>query len=258
MTVRYEKIAHDLREHIASGEFPQGTALPLMRDIAAHYGVSDITVRKAYALLTREGLLESRGRGGVFVKAHPVRMRLTTRCRATGRDEPACCAGPEGLHWRTLPYPGAESARVMSAPVPADIAKILGVPAGGLRTVRKTMSGDPGRAEYRHLADSWTAPWVPEEVPGLADSSGAGSVWERVEEWTGRALTWREEVSARMPSPGEARLLLMPPAGVPLLRTVRVALLAGSRETGPRVVEVQDIRMSAAHFALAYPVEQAA
>src|SRR4051794_28133538 len=136
MTARYEDIARDLRERINSGEYPPDTALPLMRDIAADYEVSDITVRKAYGLLTREGLVESRRRSGVFVKAHPDRGRLMVRRRQVERDELGYYSGPEVQHWRALPHPDGEQTRVTTAPVPADVAELLGVPASALLTVR--------------------------------------------------------------------------------------------------------------------------
>ncbi|AZK98793.1 hypothetical protein B7R87_33055 (plasmid) [Streptomyces tsukubensis] len=66
------------------GSTPPGTQLPLMRDIAAAHGVSDITVRKAYALLTREGLVESRRSIRGFREGTP-RPRAAHGPRAAGR-----------------------------------------------------------------------------------------------------------------------------------------------------------------------------
>ncbi|MFJ2477746.1 GntR family transcriptional regulator [Streptomyces sp. NPDC087659] len=254
MAAQYEQIARDLRERIASGEYAPGTALPLMRDIAAEYGVSDITVRKAYGLLTREGLIESRRRTGVFVRELPDRVRLTVRNRQIERDELGYYSGPEVQHWRALPHPGGEQTRVTTAPAPADVADILGVETGTEMTVRRRIIGDQNIETHRQLADSWIPAWVTEEVPALAGNTGAGGMYDRVEEWAGRPLEWREEVSARMPSPEEASALLMPDTGVPLLRAVRVTVLPARRKQPERVVEVQDVRMSAELFAVGYPV----
>ncbi|MFI2215134.1 GntR family transcriptional regulator [Streptomyces sp. NPDC020141] len=258
MAAQYEEIARDLRERIASGEYPPGTQLPLMRDIAATHGVSDITVRKAYALLTREGLVESRRRSGVFVKEHPDRVRLTVRARQVERDELGYFSGPEVQHWRALPWPDGKKTRVSEAPAPADVAEILGVEVGTRLTIRKRLVGDPRQEDHRQLADSWIAQWVSEEVPTLRGDTGLGGMYDRVEEWADRALTWREEVSARMPSPEEAEALKMPATGAPLLRVVRVTQLpSDDADEEPRVVEVQDIRMSAALFAVGYPLLRA-
>lgn len=254
MTARYLEIASDLRERIESGEYGPDTALPLMRDIGASYGVSDITVRKAMQVLVREGLVESRRRAGMIVRRHPDRVRLTVRRRQVDRDELGYFSGPEVQHWRALTHPDGERTRVSTAPAPADVAELLGVDSGTLLTVRRRIIGDPIRADHRQLADSWIPAWVTEEVPSLSGNTGPGGMYDRVEEWAKRPLEWREEVSARMASPEEAEMLLMPKAGVPILRIVRSTLLPAKGRMPEGVIEVQDIRMSAALFAAGYPL----
>ncbi|MEV7417728.1 GntR family transcriptional regulator [Streptomyces sp. NPDC089919] len=251
---RYEEIARELRERITSGEYPPGSALPLMREIAAEYGVSDITVRKAWGVLTREGLIESRRRSGHYVREHPDRLRLVVRDRQMERDELGYYSGSESQHWRPIQWPEGEPLRVTTAPAPADVADILGVEAGAPLTVRRRIVGDHDVETHRQLADSWLAQWVGEELPQLTGSTGTGGMYDRLEEWGGRPLSWREEVSARMPSPDEADALSMPRMGVPLLRALRVTYFDGTDETPPRVAEVQDIRMSAALFSVGYPL----
>ncbi|KAK1176707.1 GntR family transcriptional regulator [Streptomyces sp. NBS 14/10] len=254
MAARYEEIARDLRERITAGTLPPGEPLPLMRDIAAEYGVSDITVRKAMSVLKREGLIESRRRAGTYVREHPDRVRLTVRHRQIERDELGYYSGPEVQHWRALPHPDGEQTRVTTAPVPVDVADALGIEAHTPLTVRKRLIGDPSIPEHRQLADSWIAEWVAEEVPSLSGDTGVGGMYDRIEEWAQKPLHWREEVSARMPSPDEADALLIPRTGVPLLRTIRIAYFAERGRKPDRIVEVQDIRMSAALFAVGYPL----
>ncbi|MGW6928075.1 GntR family transcriptional regulator [Streptomyces sp. NPDC054950] len=258
MSARYEEIARDLRERITSGEFPPGSPLPLMRDIAAQYEVSDITVRKAWGMLKREGLIESRRRAGMFVREHPDRVRLTVRNRQIERDELGYYSGPEVQHWRALPHPDGDKTRVATAPVPADVADALGVEAGTSLTVRKRVIGDPDVPEHRQLADSWIAEWVTEELPSLTGETGVGGMYDRLEEWAQKPLHWREEVSARMPSPEEAEALIMPQTGVPLLRAIRITYFAGRGRKPEQIVEVQDIRMSAALFSVGYPLPRGA
>jgi len=258
MASRYEEIARDLREQITSGVLPPGSPLPMMRDIAEQYSVSDITVRKATGMLQREGLIESRRRAGLYVREHPDRVRLTVRHRQIERDELGYYSGPEVQHWRALPHPDGEQTRVATAPVPADVADALGVESGTHLTVRKRILGDPDVPEHRQLADSWLAEWVTTEVPTLAGNTGAGGMYDRLEEWAKKPLHWREEVSARMPSPAEAEALLMPNTGVPILRAIRVTYFAGRGRQQEQIVEVQDIRMSAALFAVGYPLPRGA
>ncbi|MFI7278604.1 GntR family transcriptional regulator [Streptomyces sp. NPDC049879] len=256
MTARYRQIAHDLRVRITTGGYPPGSVLPQMGTIAEQYGVSEITVRKALSVLRGEGLIETRRRWGAIVREHPDRVRLTVRARQIERDELGYYSGPEVQHWRALPHPDGETTRVTTAPVPADVADQLGVTAGTALTVRRRIVGDPARPEHRQLADSWLSAWATDELPVLTGSTGLGGMYDRIEEWAGRPLEWREEVSARMPSPEEAEALLMPATGTPLLRIVRTTVLPGRRRDPAQVVEVQDIRMSAALFAAGYPLQR--
>ncbi|MFF1505527.1 UTRA domain-containing protein [Streptomyces sp. NPDC058316] len=142
------------------------------------------------------------------------------------------------------------------AAVPADVADVLGVEPGTELTVRRRIVGDPEVPEHRQLADSWIAEWVTEELPTLTRNTGNGGMYDRLEEWEKKPLQWREEVSARMPSPDEAESLLMPQTGVPLLRAIRITYFAGRGRKSERIVEVQDIRMSAALFAVGYPLSR--
>lgn len=258
MAARYEQIARDLRERIKAGEYPPGSALPLMRDVAEEYGCSDITVRKAYGMLTREGLIESRRRAGTYVREHPDRIRLVVRNRQIERDALGYFSGPEAQHWRPLPHPDGEMTKISTSPAPADVADILDVASGASLTVRRRLIGDPDIETHRQLADSWLALWVTEDLPQLASDTGFGGMYDRLEEWAGKPLEWREEISARMPAPEEAEALRIPQTGVPLLRALRISYFSQLGEAGePRVAEVQDIRMSAAVFAVGYPLPRA-
>ncbi|WP_327267120.1 GntR family transcriptional regulator (plasmid) [Streptomyces sp. NBC_01232] len=258
MAARYEEIARDLRERIASGEYSPGATLPLMRDVAQEYSVSDITVRKAYGLLRREGLIESRRRAGTVVREHPDRLRLIVRTRQIERDELGYYSGPESQHWRPLPHPDGENTKVVTLPVPTDIADILEVDTGHELTVRRRLIGDPDVETHRQLADSWISAWVTEELPQLTGGTGLGGMYDRLEEWQGRPLHWREEISARMPTPEEAEALVMPPTGVPLLRALRVTFFPAKGKKPERIAEVQDIRMSSEIFAVGYPLPRGA
>ncbi|MEK7406983.1 MAG: GntR family transcriptional regulator [Acidobacteriota bacterium] len=68
----YAQIAEGLQAFIPSGAFPPGTALPPERVLCEHYGVSRMTLRQAYDLLERDGLIECQRGRGTFVS--PRRM----------------------------------------------------------------------------------------------------------------------------------------------------------------------------------------
>lgn len=62
-----QRIAQDIRDKIASGEYRSGDKLPSLRELTAHYGVSAEPVRSALLILQAEGLLEGQQGRGVFV-----------------------------------------------------------------------------------------------------------------------------------------------------------------------------------------------
>ncbi|NUP16084.1 MAG: FadR family transcriptional regulator [Streptomyces sp.] len=64
-----ESIIETLRADIASGALAPGARLPTERDLAAHFGVSQPTVREAVRGLEAVGLVESRHGSGVYVNA---------------------------------------------------------------------------------------------------------------------------------------------------------------------------------------------
>ena len=64
---RYESLAHDMAESIASGVFRPGDRLPSVRETSESRGVSTSTVFQAYYLLEARGLVEARARSGYYV-----------------------------------------------------------------------------------------------------------------------------------------------------------------------------------------------
>lgn len=66
-TPLYLQLADILRKEIATGVLPVGQRLGSIRELAAHYNVSVITVKAALRRLGEEGLVVSRPRHGTFV-----------------------------------------------------------------------------------------------------------------------------------------------------------------------------------------------
>jgi DNA-binding transcriptional regulator YhcF (GntR family) len=63
----YHQLAEALRWRISTGRLAGGERLPAVRDAAREIGVHMHTVRRAYALLAEDGLVESAGGRGTFV-----------------------------------------------------------------------------------------------------------------------------------------------------------------------------------------------
>lgn len=64
---RYLQVADDLDRRIRGGEFPFDSALPRRGDLAAEYGVGEMTVRRALGVLAERGLVRPMPSVGTIV-----------------------------------------------------------------------------------------------------------------------------------------------------------------------------------------------
>jgi len=83
----YRKIARQLSELIAAGEFAPGQRLPAERELAQQLGVSRPSVREALIALEIEGKVEVRVGSGVFVTAQPPSVAPVTLQEGEGPFE---------------------------------------------------------------------------------------------------------------------------------------------------------------------------
>jgi GntR family transcriptional regulator len=67
----YQQVADDLRQRIASGEFPVGSVIPSTARLTETYGISITVVRAAVSQLQADGLLVGQPGKGVYVRATP-------------------------------------------------------------------------------------------------------------------------------------------------------------------------------------------
>lgn len=65
---RYEEIADDLQERIATGEFPPGSRLPSRRELIDQYDVTEPVIDRAMLILRVKELVETLPGVGVFVR----------------------------------------------------------------------------------------------------------------------------------------------------------------------------------------------
>jgi GntR family transcriptional regulator len=65
----YQQVMARIKEHIAIGDWPEGTKLPSIRELAAALKVSVITIKRAYQDLEQEGSIVTRQGKGCFVAA---------------------------------------------------------------------------------------------------------------------------------------------------------------------------------------------
>jgi GntR family transcriptional regulator len=69
---QYQRLASLLRHRIAKGEYSLGALLPPITQLAEDLGVAVVTVRQAYELLSKEGLIRSQRGVGTHVAALPA------------------------------------------------------------------------------------------------------------------------------------------------------------------------------------------
>ena len=74
-TAIYLQIADHLYDRILSGEWPDGSRIPSIRDLAIQLEVNPNTVTRTYALLQEEGILDNQRGIGYFTAAE-ARMRV--------------------------------------------------------------------------------------------------------------------------------------------------------------------------------------
>lgn len=240
---RWEDIATALRRAVEGGTYPPGALIPKESELMAAHGAGRETVRKAVAQLTAEGILEPRRRRGTQVRRRPARQRIT-RSRMVFRDEIGYYFDPAAQPWRALRTP-----TVFRGPAPYDVAALLDVEPGAEVVIRDRLMGNPSTQEPMQLATSYIPAGLAAELPVLGElDTGPGGIYDRMEDAGHGPIRWGEAISARMPSPDEAGLLRLP-AGIPLLRIVRLA-----ESPSGRALEVNDTRLDAERFEVGYPI----
>lgn len=238
----YRQIAAELRHAIEREEYPEGTALPKITDIAQQYGIAKQTAREAIAELEAEGLVEVVRRRGTIVRDRPAKRRLT-RSRQVFRDERGYYFDPTAQPWNALEPP-----TITWGPAPRDVAVLLGVGTGKDVLIRDRIIGDVAAGKPMQLATSFLPAAVARGTRLAERDTGPGGIYDLLEGMGRGPLVWEEAVGARMPTPVEAERLGLS-KGVPVLRIVRTT--AGSDGA---VVEVNDTRMSADEFEVGYSV----
>jgi GntR family transcriptional regulator len=63
----FSQLITQIREAVKSGELKPGAPLPTIRELAGDLQINPNTVAKAYGLLERDAVIETRGRRGSFV-----------------------------------------------------------------------------------------------------------------------------------------------------------------------------------------------
>ena len=239
----YRQIADHLRTALARGQLREGERLPSESQLMAHYGVTRVTVRNALKVLQEEGLIVAEHGRGVYVRSRPpVRRLASDRFARRHRKEGKAAFTVESESVAATPL--VDMIKVSEARPPEEIADRLELADGGQAVVRSRRYSLDGRPV--ETAVSYIPADLARGTPIAEPNPGPGGIYARLED-AGHVLErFTEEVTARMPTPEEVRLLSLQP-GVPVFRLVRTAY-----DTDGRAVEVCDTVMASDVYLLAY------
>lgn len=221
----WREIADQLRREIADETIT--AQLPSEVELRTRFGVSRATVRQALDDLAQQGLIESSGgRPGRRVRrSQPMIFHAMTAESATRIAERATTQTDVWMHDAAEQgRVGGQSIAVANEEAGERIARYLGIPAGSVVTVRRrvrTLDGRPhNMATTYYLRDLavGTAIELPADIKQGTIAYLADRGWPQDH--------FRDEVSARMPTPAEA-LQLDTPRGVPLLVHYRAGFSRG-------------------------------
>lgn len=219
------RIAAELRERIASGEFGPGALLPSEPELAASHNVSRQTARSALQLLEQDGLVAVRPRRGRIVRSrHRLKWNLSSF------ESPESTAAATADAWGTDLEnqghdPAGETLHVERITPPPDVAASLNLdPATDTCVVRRHVryiDGAPGI-----ISDDYFDLRL---VEGTELAAPEDTTREDILKEAGYERTYDvDEIITRMPTPGEAETLRIEP-GTPVAEHRRVGYTAQDR-----------------------------
>lgn len=240
-------IADEVRAAINRGDYKPGEQLPTGRTIVARFGVAQQTAQNAYDLLRAEGLVFSRGGGGVFVREPEPVVRVPRR-RFVFRDRISYFFDEAAQGYRLISTPTVDV-----VPAPIEIARRLGIEPGSEVVRRTRVLGELEPEPHgRQRAVSYLPAWLRDELPIVGEEdTGLGGIYDRIEEHYGEPLTWEEAQGAVAAGTEEAEALDGVMHGGPLVRILRTASLPDGRP-----VEVNDTRMDGGRYEVVAVLER--
>lgn len=212
----YQQIADELRKLITSGEYGPGSRLPSETQLLEQYDVTRITVRRALAVLTTEGLTEAQRGRGVFVREVPpvVRMgnnRFSREARRRGLGAFAAEAERLGLDWNQ------EDLELATVDVAPYIEDVLGESRAVVKRRRMILAGQPTQ-----LADSYIPESLAKEIGYDEGARAPGGIYGLLDQHGYTVSRFREEIRIRSASPDESVALQLV-AAAPVANLVRIA-----------------------------------
>ncbi|WP_220039790.1 GntR family transcriptional regulator [Nonomuraea aridisoli] len=237
MPPKYAQLVQALQRRIESGTYQPGSLLPSEHQLIAEFGVSRPTVVAALRVLREQGWIESQQGKGRFVRGRPAMASVESNRRGQ-----AFLTNPE------TDSPG-KLVEAGSAALPNRVATLLNVQPKSRAFLRRrlvTRDGEP--TELVSL-------WLPLELSEGTDLTSGEPLPQGIREHlqTRKGVRFDhivEQITARMPTAGEAKQLGMP-KNVPLL-----AVFGAVRDASGLPLVVVEVLLPADRHELedAYPV----
>jgi GntR family transcriptional regulator len=77
----YVQLQQQLQQRILTGQIPDGSQLPSVRDLSSELGINPLTVAKVYQILEREDFVETRRGLGTYVSHQSPTLKIEARRR---------------------------------------------------------------------------------------------------------------------------------------------------------------------------------
>lgn len=212
---KYEEIARDIYNDIASGKYEPGSQLALEKEMCAMYGASRITVKRAVDELVKQGLVVKRRGSGTFVKGvQEEDVENVGMCGQfggftntyKGHDVSTVVQKFEIVH------PDAELAEKLKISMDDFVYDIIRV---------RYLDGKPSNVEYTKMPI--------EVIPGIKKDILLNSIYNHIEQTLNLQIqSAHRTITADMPTEQEKEYLQI--EGVmPVLQVAQVAFLSDGR-----------------------------
>ncbi|AZK95899.1 MULTISPECIES: GntR family transcriptional regulator [Streptomyces] len=249
MSPKWRELADRLAGEIRSGEYAPGDQLPHIRDLVEAGEGSKTTVHQAYKALEAEGLVtSSRGHGTVVRQQAPLkRLGIARYDKAKWRDSDEVAFIADRVASGRAYKRGEQTQTISLVEAPAEVAAAHGLPVGAEVYARARLV-----KEGQQPTHTLTSYYRPEHVEGtrLVDPTpgpaGRGGGFRVLYDAGYEIDHMKEELFARVPTPDEVALLLLPP-GEPVVELHRTTYTADGT-----VVEFAIGVHAATRFAWAY------
>ncbi|MEU2046846.1 GntR family transcriptional regulator [Streptomyces albidoflavus] len=218
---KYQQVADALRREIDNGTYGPGSRLPSEAELSTRFGASRNTVRSGLSLLVGQGLISSSQGLGYEVRKHEVFELNASRFENLNFPQNGDAYSTDVTSAGRRPH---QTFRVEVTTAPEYTARRLKVETGSrsvLRFCHRFVDDVPWSTQATHYPN-----WLVQEAPRLTDPGD-------IDEGTTRYLAslgieqvgYADEISTRMPTPDEARMLEIG-AGVPVLLWTRTGYSA--------------------------------